>query len=528
MQICTFTIGVVKYTALGGIDMKIDIVNPTLARIYTTNENIKGMLERLAIIMDKKGYQELYNKYLEIAKEIPEDEVLTDLEKKYNQFGTDFRYGPLDAKLKEFEKELDIYNEYKEFSDLLNRIKNDTTNAFEKDFLINEYVLKNKEFIDILLNIKDSKTIQQFTHLFEEAITTLFNSLKTLTLVGNNELISYIGETNSDYLKEHLASKVRNSIDTTSFEGSLDEDYVDFESLYECAVNDQEIIARQEEARSYEERQLERVKYLENKIKVCSENIKKYQAELKKLKLNKIGLKARKMALRFVAVPALAIPLSCPFIGRHIGLKESAKVILTKTITNMVDADSGEIISTQEDFSELKTDYVASVTICEAWKKNVSGTSYIRDCVVYDYDFSDLGDLDDDFHLKIEDIKPENLIKKYTYQEPTSKVENPKYLTEEQIYITETYQDNSKTEISTKYNIPYTVAGTGVGVLLGTAEVAAYLYAGKKFMDKMNLKVDKKLSVNNEAVAGTNRNIKLDLEDQTQAKQEYEVLTKRR
>lgn len=535
MQICTFTKGVVKYTALGGIVMKIDIVNPTLARIYTANENIKGMLERLAVIMDKKGYQELHDKYLKLAKEIPEDEILTELEKKYNQFGTDLRYGSLDVKLKEFEKELDMYNGYKEFSDLLNKIKSDTAKAFEKDFLIDEYVLKNKEFIDMLLNLKESKTIQQFTGLFGDANKALFNSLKTLTLVGNKELISYINETNSDYLKEHLASEVRKSIDTTSFEGSLDEDYVDFESLYECAVNDEEIITRQEEARSYEERQLalakerdERVKFLEKKIRICEENIKKYQATLKKLKLSKTGLKARKMALRFVVVPALAIPLSCPFIGRHIGLKESAKVILTKTITNMVDADSGEIISTEEDFSELKTDYVASVTICEPWKKNVSGTSYTRDCVVYDYDFSDLGDLEDDFHLTIEDIKPESLIKKYTYQEPTGEVKNPKYLTEEQIYITETYQDASKTEISTKYNIPYTVAGSGVGVLLGTAEVAAYLYAGKKFMEKMNLKVDKKLSVNNEAVAGTNRNIKLDLEDQAQAKKEYEVLTKKR
>ena len=33
--------------------MKIDTINPTLSRIYTTDENIKGMLGRLKIIMDE-------------------------------------------------------------------------------------------------------------------------------------------------------------------------------------------------------------------------------------------------------------------------------------------------------------------------------------------------------------------------------------------------------------------------------------------------------------------------------------------
>ena len=48
-------------------------------------------------------------------------------------------------------------------------------------------------------------------------------------------------------------------------------------------------------------------------------------------------------------------------------------------------------------------------------------------------------------------IEIENLVKKYTYQEPTSKVYNKKYLTEQQVYITETYQDANDTKISKKY-----------------------------------------------------------------------------
>lgn len=523
-----------EYTILGGNIMKIDIDSPILARIYTANENIKGILERLEVIMDKNGYQELYDKYLEIAKEMPKDELLTELERKYEAFGTDLKYGKLDEKLRKFENELDIYNEYKEFSDLLNKIKTDTAKAFEKDFSMEEFVTKNKEFVDLLIGMKNNKTIHQFTGLFDDAIKTLFNSLKTLTLVGNSELVNFIGDTNSDYLKEHLGSLVRKSVDTTTYDGNLDEDYVDFDTLHECALNDSEIIDRQEKVKEYEERQIalakerdERILYLQERFKIFDDCIKKYQAELKRLKLNKAGLKAKRLFLRLVAVPAIAIPLSCPFIGRHIGSKESAKVILTKTITNMVDTDSGNIISSQEKYDELKTDYVASVTICEPWKKNASGTSYIRDCVVYDYDFSDLGDLGDDFHLTLEDTKPENLVKKYTYQEPTGKVENKKYLTEEQVYITETYQDVNDTEISDKFNIPYTVAGSGVGILFGTTELVAYLYAGKRISDQINEEINKKLSVNKEGVDGANKILKKTYENQAIAKKEYEILTKK-
>lgn len=515
--------------------MKIDATNPTLARIYTANENIKGILERLEVIMDNNGYQELYKRYLEIAKEIPHDELLTEFERTYEAFGTDLKYTALDTKLRNFENELDIYNDYKELSDLLNKIKNDIASSFSKDFNINEFVERNKEFIDVVIKTKNNKTIHQFTGLFADSIKTLFSSLKTLSLIGNNELISFIKLTSSDYLKEHLAAEIRKSVDTKYYEGKLDEDYVDSETIYECALNDHEIIARQNEAKSYEERQaalaLERAREiagLKDKFTGLEESIKRYNAELKRLNLNKASLKAKRLFLRLVAVPAIAIPLSCPFIGRHIGLSQSSKVLLTKTITNTVDTDTGEIIATEDNYEELTTNYVASVTICEPWKKNVSGTSYTRDCVVYDYDFSDLGEVDDDFHLTLADIKSENLVKKYTYQEPTSKVYNKKYLTEQQVYITETYQDANDTKISKKYNLPYTVAGTGAGVIVGGIEAAVYAYAGKNLSDNLKRKIEVKLEENSENIADTNKILKKTRIECENTKRDYESLSKQK
>lgn len=508
--------------------MSLDIENPTLSRIYTANENIKGILQRLAGIMDERAYSELYSRYLELSKEIPKDEVLTDSEKIYNAFGTDLKYSELDIKIRNFEKELNIYNEYKELSDLLNEIKKLNNDVFNDDFVLENLILKNQEFIDLIIQIKNDKAIKQFTTLLDEAIKTVFYSMKSLTVLGNGELINYVNKTYSDFLKEHLGSLVREDIDTTSYKGSLDEDYVDFETLHECAINDTEIISHWNEVNNIKEREKAIAKEREERIASLKEernnllsNIKKYQDELKRLKLSSTSLKAKRLFYKLVVIPAIALPLSCPFIGRHFGIEASSKVFLTRTITNTVDTDTGKIVATEDEYKELMTDYVASVTICEPWKKNVSGTSYTRECAVYDYDFSDFGDIDDDFHLTLADIDPERLVKKYNYEEPTATVENEKYLTEQQVYITETYQDANDKEVSTKYIVPYMVAGIGTGILLGTTELLVYLLFGNKISDKLK----KKLEENEEKIEISNKTLKKSLGDVKTINQEYESLT---
>jgi len=73
--------------------MKYDTVSSTLARIYTTDLNIRGMLKTLERIMDKKSYKNLYERYIILAKDIPKDEILSEGEIKYESFGTDLKYG---------------------------------------------------------------------------------------------------------------------------------------------------------------------------------------------------------------------------------------------------------------------------------------------------------------------------------------------------------------------------------------------------------------------------------------------------
>lgn len=511
--------------------MKRDITNTILSRIYTTNENIIGMLQNLEVLMDSNGYQELYNKYLEIAQNIPANETLTEYEKQYENFGTELKYTPVDRALTKFENELEYYNDYKELSDLINDIKNATTHAFDKNASIEEYLIKNKQLIELIINIKNNKTIHQFTKLLDTSIGTVFDSLKILSLASNNELFEFIHQINSNYLNEHLASKVRKSINTVIYKGKLEDDFVNLSTLYDCAMNDEKIIAKQQAAIESEKRQTklekERENYLSNLFKEINEqeiNIKEYQKKLKELNLNINSLKIKKMLLRLITVPALTIPLACPFIGHSIGKKASSNILLTKTITRTVDADSLDIISQSETYEELNTSYVASVTICEPWKKNLSGASYSRICTVYDYKLEDI-EITDDFRLTMENIDANNLVEKYPYEEVSSSILEQKYLTDNQIYVTETYQDFNMVKLSEKYNIPYTVAGAGIGICLGTTELLAYLFLGKKILEEYNENLNHNIEKNKSEVTATNKILKLTLNNQKNKKAEYKSLT---
>lgn len=515
--------------------MRADLTNPTLARIYTENENIKGILQNLESIMDCSGYSELYHRYLEIANKIPRNEVLSKEEEKWGSFGVDTKYISLANELSDFFNDLIIYNIYKELNDCLNSIRKDTENMFNKDktVLVDDYIEKNKQLITMIINVKNDDRIHQFTGLINRSIDTLFNSLKTLSFIGKDELLTALEETRSDYLREHLASRVREFIDISKYEGSLEEDYIDSSTIYQCALQDEKIVSREREAREYEERQSILEKEKENHIASLKEmlgnidkNIEKCTETLLKLKLSRNAIKVKRVLFNLTLIPVLAIPLSLPFIGNKIGKNLSSKVLLIKTYTTTVDMDSGEVVSSSESYEELNTSYVASVTICDPWKKNISGSSYSRNYTVYDYTIPEEDLLDDNFHLTLDNIDYNNLVKKYPCEESTSIKPDPKYLTENQIYVTETYQNSNDIVPSTKYNVPYTVGGVGVGILFGTTELLIYCLGVRKWIEEYLEKQNKELEDNESETIHTNKMLQLALEDKKMTQKEYDDLTK--
>lgn len=506
-----------------------NINNSTLSSIYTSNNNILGMLQRLEVIMDSNGYKELYARYLELSKDIPKDEVLTEAEKVSCSFGTDIRYYELDRDIRDFEKELTYYNEYKELSDLLNEIKEDSMQLFKEEAKVDDFINKNKRFVELLINIKNDKCIQQFTNLLNTSIDTLFYSLMQLSVIRNNELLEFVNQVKSDYLTEHIASRVRNLIDTTMYKGKLEDDYLNINTLYACACKDESIIAQQREIEEYKKRKIaleeerkELISLLQEQIKALDIEMKECKDNLNKLKVARKIIYLKKLLFKLLVASAIAIPLISPFVGHSIGKNASSKVLLTKTITKTVDVDTGEIISESDSYEELTTNYVASVTICDPWKKNISGISYSRNCTVYDYIIPD--NVSDDFRLTMDNLEPDNLVKKYTYEEPTSTVSNPKYLTESQLYITETYQDLNDVEVSTKYNLPYTLVGLGVGGVIASTEAIVYFKVVKEKSDELRSKLTGVLSENKKEIESTTSTLKLVLKRRDKYKQKHKDL----
>ena len=106
----------------------------------------------------------------------------------------------------------------------------------------------------------------------------------------------------------------------------------------------------------------------ENQLRIEEENKRRLEYIKKKKKLLnlKLGL------IKFLIVPSIALPLSCPVIGHSIGKKESNKIDLTKTLTTTVDMNSQKVLNVNEEYLEFTTSYVASLTICEPYKKNIS------------------------------------------------------------------------------------------------------------------------------------------------------------
>lgn len=455
----------------------------TLTRIYTSIENIDGMIDNLSAIMDSNGFNELNKKYKVLDKKVPRNTVLSNEEKQFGHFGVDLKYYNLDGELRDFEKELSEYNIYKSINDKVNEIKNNSKNIFKDANSIDLYVRLNEELVMLIFDGSKNKYSQQFTTLMKESFDTLFNSLKVLSSFDDKRLIEFINKYESGYVRENISSLIRSSIDTSKLKGSLDDDHIDYDTIVKCSLNDPKTLNILEEAEKYSKMIKEE---RENNLRIEEENKKRLELIRKRKKLLKLKLGL----IKFLIVPSIALPMSCPIAGYAIGKRESNKINLTKTITTTVDMDNHEILNSSEDYLEYQTSYVASLTICEPYKKNISGTSYSRICNVYDYDTTGL-DINDEITKDNLDESRKTL--KYSYEQSTPIVENEKYLTEQQFLITETYQDLNTTTKSNKYTTSGTLIGLGTGLGISTSGFILYNNGLSYYIDDKKKEYTKEL-----------------------------------
>lgn len=454
----------------------MEVYKSVITQIMTTKNNIEGILNNLGAFMDKRSYQDLCVRYKELIKDIPRNEILTHEDKTLPNFTNDAKYTGLLSELTSFEKEVLKYDDFKSLYDTLNEMENSSDKFLSGSITIGEYSYNGRLFIDELLSVKEHPYSKQFTDLIDRCIKSIYKTIKVLAASDDTSLIDYIQNNDLDYLMEALGSEIRKTIDVTNYKGSLSEDFVRGNILKQCASEDQYILSKKEEiefakreSQRLENERLERLASIENKLVSIENEIKSNSETAKDLKKKNRILDFKLLMIRFVIVPALALPLSMPFIGRSIGSNKAKEHLLTKTITQTTDMNTKSLLSHEETYETALTNYVASVTICEPWKSNISGNSYKRKCVVCDYNM--LG-LPDDFRLTIDNIDYDRLFVKYEYEETTSTPEL-RYLEEKQLLVTETYQLDEKIPDES-----YTTRGTIVGSVaaLGTSVVEGFIY----------------------------------------------------
>ena len=248
-----------------------------------------------------------------------------------------------------------------------------------------------------------------------------------------------------------------------------------------------------------------------------SNSLNEGNQKIKNLYINKSVLLTK--ALSLVLVPVITFSL-----GRTIGKNASNKITEYKTITRTVDLDTKKVVGDIEYvYDEMVTTYVATVMECGPWRSNPSGVGYIRNITAYECIVPD--NVDDGYHITKNDLE-NNLLEKYSYIESKESIDRNDSTTQTTILLTETYQDKNDTRKSTKYIIPYSILGAGIGLAIDVVLVLTGIYDFyriRQLFDKLDREI-KKCKLSNQEIK--DRLLAL-VENNKELEEEYSKLVKK-
>ena len=171
----------------------------------------------------------------------------------------------------------------------------------------------------------------------------------------------------------------------------------------------------------------------------------------------------------------------------------------------------------------MLTTYVATVMECGPWRSNPSGVGYIRNITAYECIVPD--NVDDGYHITKNDLE-NNLLEKYSYIESKESLDRNDSTTQTTILLTETYQDKNDTRKSTKYIIPYSILGAGIGLAIDVVLVLTGIYDFyriRQLFDKLDREI-KKCKLSNQEIK--DRLLTL-VENNKELEEEYSKLVKK-
>ena len=490
-------------------------------------KNLEGILDKVKVIFDITNYQSLLNEIKtkvendeDLSKKMPYAGMQSDLE----AFVFDDYVKKIEEITKKIEEELKpFYETYLLYTKInLNIAKISDENIID--------IIDTTRMLVDSLNLLTNNLTDEQKVIVDEAYKTIYNVILYEEIFERNDILNYVNSLNTIAFKENLGRLLGNDLNKLSEEVIINEnlnnigteglgfDYFNEDIIKQVSSKtvgeaNSSYLRRKNEAidkittkvnNAIEKKDKLTTKYLENKYgdnidysKIVV-GVAPYTRGWKEVKkdtgrdsknpglyadatgengvtyaysdidslVSKYNLKLNKNLLTLKALSVVLVPVITITAGYRIGKSKSNKIDEYKTITRTINLETGSLIGNQvEEFDEHSTTYVATVLKCGPWHSNNIGNGYIRNVTAYDYITPETANETDDFHITKDNLDG-NLIEKYQYIEAKDTLDSNENTTDTTIIITETYQDKTINRKSTKFIIPFTLLGIGLGALI--------------------------------------------------------------
>lgn len=339
------------------------------------------------------------------------------------------------------------------------------------------------------INSIDTHNSVEATNLINAAYNTIFNAMQYEAIYDKDDIINYINAKNLDSNRESLGVIIRENINKVNKDilindkiKHIDEgagyDYVSKDIIKELSKENLSYIYEKIEKNNKEKVDELTDKYakvtmtieqLEDKKERYSDKIKSISTRL---------LAARALIASYIAVPTIMISTGCA-----IGVNASNKIDEYATVTREINLETRQVLSEEKVYTDVKTSYVASITVYEPWKENPYGSGYIRDAIVYEYNNED-----SNHNITREDVEL-NSKEKFRYSEVKEVLDENDSLTNATIIVTETYQNKQDSIKSKKYVVPAVLISAFLSLL---TELVLVMFSKETVIDNLREKEDKK------------------------------------
>ena len=454
-------------------------------RFDALKKNLEGIFDKVYQMREYKLDISYYENMLEKIKEKFNlaDNFLQGSKMSYESIQKtyeDFTLGEINKALEtltdDFEQNVTpIYNIYTYFNAIEDKINKG--NASNIDGVVTQTIL----LIDQINNI-NTHNIKEVTRLFDKAYEVIFTALLYEKVYDRHDILNYLRSKSLSTNRENLGKVLRTKVNELIRKGQLstkdmDEEFISHihEGLGYDYLSDEFLGTLSEIVLvdKYDDINNARLQAKDEMTGAIQSYNSEYLSTINKLDLANKKVNDLRKVRAVMATKACAIIL-VPFLalgaGALAGKISSDKIDMYATVTRSVNLETGDIVyGPNKIYDERSTTYVATITIYEPWRKNPSGVGYIRNAVAYEYFVPD--NVSEDYHVTKEDIEG-NLREKYRFSQPKDTLDENDSMTDAEIIVTETYQDKSDSQKSTKYIIPYSL----IGLFLGTILEGLFLY----------------------------------------------------